>query len=480
MASKLLVKFLNAGATLPAKGSSLAAGFDLAAAEATTVLAGSKAIVKTGLSIAIPEGTYARLAPRSGLAAKKGVDVGAGVVDFDYRGEVGVILFNHGAENFEVAKGDRVAQLLLEKVSMCGCKEVESLEETARGAGGFGSTGVSKEAEAEPAAKMPRSEKAGPSLMLVKKLCPEACLPVRGSSHAAGFDLAASQAVEVPAGGKAIVKTGLSIAIPAGTYARIAPRSGLAAKKMLHTGAGVVDYDYRGEVGVVMFNYGKEPFAVAPGDRVAQLILEEVDMCGCVEVESLDETARGAGGFGSTGVDNAVASTAAAGTPAAADAKQQQLLVKKLRPEAVLPVKGSADAAGFDLSAAEAVTVPAGGKAIVKTGLSVATPLDAYARIAPRSGLAAKKMIHVGAGVVDADYRGEVGVVLFNHGTEPFEVKPADRVAQMILEKIAMVPCEKVDSLDTTARGDGGFGSTGVSEKVAGVPPVPAAEKCGA
>merc|ERR1712014_347477 len=107
----------------------------------------------------------------------------------------------------------------------------------------------------------------------------------------------------------------------------------------------------------------------------------------------------------------------------------------------------------------------AGGKGIVKTGLSVATPDGTYARLAPRSGLVAKKMIHVGAGVVDADYRGEVGVILFNHGSEPFEVKKSDRIAQLILEKIAMVPCTEVESLEDTTRGAGGFGSTGVSAK---------------
>merc|ERR1712172_87216 len=92
--------------------------------------------------------------------------------------------------------------------------------------------------------------------------------------------------------------------------------------------------------------------------------------------------------------------------------------------------------------------------------------MGTYARIAPRSGLAAKRMLHVGAGVVDADYRGEVGVVLFNHGPEAFEVAPGDRVAQLILEKIAMLQCEEVESLDCTARGAGGFGSTGVASKV--------------
>ncbi|CAE8700243.1 unnamed protein product, partial [Polarella glacialis] len=126
--------------------------------------------------------------------------------------------------------------------------------------------------------------------MMVKRLCPSASMPLRGSDFAAGFDLAASEASVVPAGGKGIVKTGLSIAIPQGTYARIAPRSGLAAKKMINIGAGVVDYDYRGEVGVVLFNHGTEDFGVEVGDRVAQLILENVTMVGCVEVDSLDET----------------------------------------------------------------------------------------------------------------------------------------------------------------------------------------------
>jgi dUTP pyrophosphatase len=402
------------------------------------------------------------------------IDVGAGVVDSDYRGEVGVVLFNHGSEDFPVESGDRIAQLVVEKINMCDCEEVETLEATARGAGGFGSTGLTSGATvqvAESPFKKGRTEEE--TRLLVKKLRPEATMPKRGSDEAAGFDLSSAEAITVPAGGKAIAKTALSVAVPQGTYARIAPRSGLAAKHMIHCGAGVVDYDYRGEVGVVLFNYGSADFAVAVGDRVAQMILEEVDMAGCIEVDSLDDTARGSGGFGSTGISEP---TVAAEAAALLSASGTELQVKKLVPEASLPTRGSQHAAGFDLAAAHAVSVPARGKAIVKTGLSVAVPPGAYARIAPRSGLAAKKMIHVGAGVVDADYRGEVGVVLFNHGLESFEVAPGDRVAQLILEKIAMLPCEEVDSLDNTVRGAGGFGSTGVAAKVAEVGPSPSAQ----
>ena len=118
-----------------------------------------------------------------------------------------------------------------------------------------------------------------------------------------GFDLSSAYDCVIPARGKGIVKTGLAIAIPENTYARIAPRSGLAVKKFIDVGAGVVDYDYRGEVGVVLFNHGEEDFSVKPGDRVAQLILEQICMADIVECDELFDTERGASGFGSTGVE---------------------------------------------------------------------------------------------------------------------------------------------------------------------------------
>lgn len=107
--------------------------------------------------------------------------------------------------------------------------------------------------------------------------------------------------VVLPAQGKALVPTDISIAVPEGTYGRVAPRSGLAVKHHLDVGAGVVDADYRGPLGVVMFNLGKEDYQVRQGDRIAQLIIERIMMLDVVGVESLDETVRGEGGFGSTG-----------------------------------------------------------------------------------------------------------------------------------------------------------------------------------
>jgi len=143
--TKLFVKKLSENATLPKKGSAQAAGFDLFAAEDSVIPAGGKGIAKTNCAIKMPRGYYGRVAPRSGLAWKKHLDVGAGVIDEDYRGDVGVVLFNHAKEDFAVTKGDRVAQLILEKyaVEVDEVQEVDELDETDRGAGGFGSTGVS-------------------------------------------------------------------------------------------------------------------------------------------------------------------------------------------------------------------------------------------------------------------------------------------------------------------------------------------------
>lgn len=98
--------------------------------------------IKTDIATAIPSGYYGRVAPRSGLAWKNSIDVGAGVIDEDYRGNVGVILFNHSDVDFKVARGDRIAQLLLEKIITPEVVVVDELVDTERGDGGFGSTGV--------------------------------------------------------------------------------------------------------------------------------------------------------------------------------------------------------------------------------------------------------------------------------------------------------------------------------------------------
>lgn len=138
----LKVRRVSPDATLPTRGSVGAVGYDLYSAVDTHVGPGERVIVNTGISISLPPGVYARVAPRSGLSVKHGIQTGAGVVDPDYTGEVKVILFNHGNAMFDIKQGDRIAQLILEKCDTPPVEEVYSLDDTERGASGFGSTGT--------------------------------------------------------------------------------------------------------------------------------------------------------------------------------------------------------------------------------------------------------------------------------------------------------------------------------------------------
>jgi len=141
------------GLDLPAYESEHAAGMDLRAAlgegEEVVLATGERAMVPTGLAIALPDGFEAQVRPRSGLAAKQGVTVlnSPGTVDADYRGEVKVILINHGAEPVSITRGMRIAQMLFAPVTRGVFAVVDALDETARGQGGFGSTGTDTTAE---------------------------------------------------------------------------------------------------------------------------------------------------------------------------------------------------------------------------------------------------------------------------------------------------------------------------------------------
>jgi len=133
----------GAGLPLPAYATAGAAGMDVVSAEAVTIDPGARHAVATGLALAIPEGYEIQVRPRSGLALKHGITVPntPGTIDSDYRGELKVILINHGAEPFVIARGDRVAQLVLAPVVQAAWNEVDELDATERGEGGFGSTG---------------------------------------------------------------------------------------------------------------------------------------------------------------------------------------------------------------------------------------------------------------------------------------------------------------------------------------------------
>ncbi len=139
------VKFkkLDPSAVIPQYQTEGSAGFDLHSVETVMIPSGSQMLVKIGLAVEIPEGTELQLRPRSGLALKKMISItnSPGTLDSDYRGPIGIILINHGANSFFVTKGDRIAQAVLCPVIKAEIIEVEELSETNRGVGGYGSTG---------------------------------------------------------------------------------------------------------------------------------------------------------------------------------------------------------------------------------------------------------------------------------------------------------------------------------------------------
>ena len=137
-----------------------------------------------------------------------------------------------------------------------------------------------------------------------KRINPDAVLPSYAHPGDAGMDLRSVDDAVIPSGGRVLVHTGLVVNLPPGYEAQVRPRSGLALKSgvtVLNT-PGTIDAGYRGEVGVILANFGAEPFAVRKGDRIAQMVIAPVTFAEIVETDSIDETDRGAGGFGSTGL----------------------------------------------------------------------------------------------------------------------------------------------------------------------------------
>lgn len=129
-------------------------------------------------------------------------------------------------------------------------------------------------------------------------------VPAYATAHAAGMDVVSAEDLTLPPGGRHAVATGFAMAIPQGYEVQVRPRSGLALKHgiSLPNTPGTIDADYRGELKIILINLGDQSFVIARGDRIAQLVAAPVQIASFAEVEELDETARGSGGFGSTGV----------------------------------------------------------------------------------------------------------------------------------------------------------------------------------
>jgi dUTP pyrophosphatase len=137
------------------------------------------------------------------------------------------------------------------------------------------------------------------------------------------------------------------------------------------------------------------------------------------------------------------------------------LRICKLSQNAITPTRSSEGSAGLDLFSAVATEIGPKQRALVSTDIAIECPHGTYGRIAPRSGLAVKYFIDVGAGVIDSDYRGIVKILLFNFGNSTFTIKKGERIAQLIIERILIPDIEIVDVLCFSTRGQNGFGSSG-------------------
>lgn len=136
------IVLLTDGAHPPTRGSDEAAGYDLYASVPVTIAPGLRAIVATDVAMEIPSGYYGRVAPRSGLSVHHNIDIAAGVIDSDYRGAISVVMCNNSSDTFEVRPGDRIAQLIITKITTRPLKIVKQLRDTRRGEGAYGSTGL--------------------------------------------------------------------------------------------------------------------------------------------------------------------------------------------------------------------------------------------------------------------------------------------------------------------------------------------------
>lgn len=319
-------------------------------------------------------------------------------------------------------------------------------------------------------------------------------VPVRGSAHAAGYDLAAAHDVTVPARGRVRVRLGLDLWLPKNCYGRVAARSGLAAKSHLDVDGAPMPA-VAADAYITLVNHSAANVALERGDRVAQLILEHDgdDAIAALPVQMVSElpdTARGSDGFGSTGrggdigksngSDNNSSGGGANATGVDASERKSEgktegdskrkssasdrvdtLYVHFVSPNARLtampepkatttPTISSATATaaitvpaphGHVLHASASVTVPARGKALVPLGFANAIPAPGmYGRVSPLE----RSPVSPGAGIIDADYRGELRLVAFNHADQEVVVSVGDAVAQYHIRRIYTPAVETV------------------------------------
>jgi len=459
------------------------AGLDLFCIQEQTIEAGATAFIKLGIKCAaLTNGKNVswRLHPRSSIS-KTGLRLAnsIGLIDAGYRGEVMAAVDNIKNEPYTVKPGDRLVQA----VGFCGMptsfEMVESLDATSRGEGGFGSTGTAK-------GEVVTEKIVGGMDLKVLPLSPEsaAFYENHGTYHAgdAGLDLFCVAEQTIEAGATAFIKLGIKCAAlqnDENVSWWLFPRSSISKTPLrLCNSTGLIDAGYRGEVMAAVMNTKTEPYTVKPGDRLVQAVAFDGAPVSFTQVESLDATSRGEGGFGSTG---AAETTTEAPTPIAATPEAMCLNVLPLNPEAAELYENHgtyhAGDSGLDLFCVRDETIEAGSTVFLKLGIKCAAmhkDINVSWLLPPRSSISKTPLrLANSVGLIDAGYRGELMLAIDNRGTEAHTVKRGDRLAQAVSFDGVAVSFKLVESLDVTSRGDGGFGSTGVAKRAADEPGTP-------
>ena len=283
---------------------------------------------------------------------------------------------------------------------------------------------------------------------------PSATLPTKGGTYSCGYNIYCSKDVTIPQKGKQWVETDVKIKVPEGTYGRLILKPNIAETHHLSSSAGVVDEDYTGPIKILVFNHGNRDYHVKAQNEIALLICECISHPIVEEVDSIEESIRGA--FKRLLY---TPSKEERKEPITASDKEVILKVVRTTPNAVLPTKGSDFAAGFDICCAEDTIIPQKGKGWVETDIKVDLPKGTYGRLALRSGVSERFHLSIEAGIVN---ESPIRILIFNHGNLDYHIKTGDRVAQLICEKLLRPKIQEVQSLEDTSRGTAGFGSTGL------------------
>ena len=263
----------NIDAVVPTVGTSKSTGLDLYCVTDATLKPKVMCQLPTNICISVPDGCYARIAPRSGISIQKGVQILAGVLDCSCTTSVIVYAITFSEHQQTIKRGDRIAQLVLQSCLTTTTMELSEL----------------------PTSNMTQN-------LLIARLSDKAMIPRKANYSAVGHLLFSAEAVSIAPFTTRVVKTDIAIQVPDGCYGRIAPITALAEKYSIHIGAGVIDPDYRGNLGVVIFNFSHKEFRCNVQDVIAQIILERIQKATVVEcaLDALSQTERGTKGFGST------------------------------------------------------------------------------------------------------------------------------------------------------------------------------------